>query len=100
MLKKENKGRKMLRTKEDDYVILEGEKQKKNEEIKKMKIAKENNKTHVPWKEKFELEKKEKEKGKEIVKSFAIKKKLNFFHELKKIDRNFAIKKIRKKSPN
>jgi hypothetical protein len=48
MLKKENKGRKMLRTKEDDYVILEGEKKKKNEEIKKMKIAKENNKTHVP----------------------------------------------------
>ncbi len=60
MLKKENKGRKMLRTKEDDYFILKGEKKKKNEVIKKVKIAKENNKTHVPWKEKFELEKKKK----------------------------------------
>jgi hypothetical protein len=29
MLKKENKGRKMLRTKEDDYFILEGEKKRK-----------------------------------------------------------------------
>lgn len=48
MLKKENKGRKMLRTKEDDCFILEEKEKKKNEVIKKMKIAKENNKTHVP----------------------------------------------------
>jgi hypothetical protein len=48
MLKKENKGRKMLRTKEDDYFVLEEKEKKRNEVIKKMKIAKENNKTHVP----------------------------------------------------
>lgn len=62
MLKKENKGRKMLRTKEDDYFVLEEKEKKRNEVIKKMKIAKENNKTHVPWKEKIELEKKKEKK--------------------------------------
>jgi hypothetical protein len=36
---------------------LRKKKNKKNEVIKKIKIAKENKKTHVPWKEKIELEK-------------------------------------------
>jgi hypothetical protein len=38
--------------------------------------------------------------GKEIVKKIAIEKKIVNFSRILKIDQNFAIQKIRKKSPN